>query len=695
MDGRRISRALAVPLAGLTVSLGLALPASVTAAHASGASATAVNGTAQPVDVVILADESGSMLDDSNEFTGMQQAATQIIDAEWSQQSRIAIDGFGSAPPGKQVSAAIDQYCPLTTVGVSGGRGTLIRCAAQIQARSAKKDNDNTDFAEALQQAYETLAGSRAEGHLPLIFFMSDGVLDEGSDSPYAQGVSDPSGKIGDRVAQALITAPSTGRLAELRSIGAEIWPIGFGQVDAKELSLFAAGGARSGCPAGSGANASLTLVSPSANAVQEVEDFQTALISAFADARCAVAQPPHSRLLPEGGHVSETVTISELATYASIIVDKGSPQVIVTFRDPAGRVFSDNGKPGGPQASVVGGTLIGAQEYGQQDQLALETLQLDNPAAGPWRVTFKDPPGVPAQQVGLSVIWQGVLGLQFTGQQVGDPGHPYTLAVQPVVRSARVPDSELGGFTGRFQVTWPDGQVQTVPARLDTAKGSPFSGDFTASVTVPQNPPNGRADVIFTGAASGVPGTTNTAFPVQLGGGLTITLQNTSGQRVAPGGTLQIPGVVDMNNQPTTKIVFVLGGLGNGVNATLTSPSGPISVDSGQPSVTLTIKFGTHARLGPATGTIRWAPVGQGNPAPSDYLSAASLDVTVGYPLPPLTSDWWFWLVVAAAGAVIVAALGRWLLIRYAKQVYLPQPAQAPPDPYLHEPGPRGNDPW
>jgi hypothetical protein len=662
---------------------------------------TTVPGTAQPVDVIILADESGSMLKYPNEITGMQQAATQIVDAEWSPQSRIAIDGFGSAPPGGQsTQAAIDQYCPLTAVDSSAARTALARCAAEIKGRSLQQGY-NTDFAAALQQASEVLSGSRAAGHLPLVFFMTDGQLDEGPDSPYVpKGVNDPFGTIGDRNAQALITAPSTGLLAQLRGIGAEIWPVGFGDAgrltSAKdELSLFAADGAQNGCPAGSGAQPSPKFIPPTVSSDQETQDIQTDLIAAFAEARCAAAEPPIWSPLPAGSAVSKTVTISPLATYASIIVDKGNSQVIVTYKDPAGQKFTDT-SPGGQGASAVGGVLFGPQQSGQPDQAALETLQLEDPAPGPWTVTFTDPKGVAAQEVGLSAIWQGEVTLEPTDQQVGDPGHQYTLAVQPVVRSARVQPSELSMFIGQFMVTWPGGQSVTKPAHLDTTKGSPTYGDFTATVTVPQNL-NGRANVNFTGAAPAVQGEASTSFLVRPGGGIVVALQNTSGRTVAPGGTLQINGTINANGQTGSKIVFALAGLGNGVDASLKSPFGQVTVPSGQQSITLTIYFDPKARLGPATGTIQWAPGGQGTPPPSDFLSASSLDLTIAYPAPPLTSHPWFWVIVALLAAVILVLLVRWLMVWRAWTIHVRGPiATAGSGTEWEIPGDSpGTDPW
>jgi von Willebrand factor type A domain len=653
--------------AGLALSAGLFFesPANaVTARLALGGTTVAAAGsradspsTPQPVDVVILADESGSMLTYKNEITGMQQAATQIVNSEWSPESRIAIYGFASAPPGGRLSsAAIDQYCGLTALSSPGARTTLDQCAADIKGRTTAAEGWNTDFAAALQQAYQTLAASRAAGRLPLVFFMTDGMLDEGPSSPYVpKGVSDPQGQAGDQAAQALITEPN-GLLAQLKNAGAEIWPVGFGQADKAELSLFAGGGAQSGCPAGSGVNPQPTIVPPTVGGAQETQDIQSALIKAFAEARCAVLVAPPPAPLCTGCSVHKTVTVSELATTATFIVDKGAPGVIVTYQDPAGRKFSDTSSAG-QGASAVGGVLTGGRQSGQADQSVLETLLVDNPTPGPWTVTFTDPPGVPATEVGLSLIWQGAVSLEFTDQQVGDPGQQYTLAVQPVVRSARVPASALTGFTGQFTVTWPGGHSVTEPARLDTSTGTVTSGDFTARVPVPLGL-NGTATAVFTGAAPGVQGQEDTSFPVRPGGGLTVTLNNTSGERVSPGGTLQIPGTIDTHGQPGTSIVFALSGLSNGVDASLTSPFGAMRVPSGRVPVTLKIHFDGKARLGKATGTIQWAPSGQDS-APSDWLSPASLDVIIAYPPLPPWSKWWFWLIIGIAAAVILAVLG------------------------------------
>jgi hypothetical protein len=193
------------------------------------------------------------------------------------------------------------------------------------------------------------------------------------------------------------------------------------------------------------------------------------------------------------------------------------------------------------------------------------------------------------------------------------------------------------------------------------------------------------------------VQGEASTSFLVRPGGGIVVALQNTSGRTVAPGGTLQINGTINANGQTGSKIVFALAGLGNGVDASLKSPFGQVTVPSGQQSITLTIYFDPKARLGPATGTIQWAPGGQGTPPPSDFLSASSLDLTIAYPAPPLTSHPWFWVIVALLAAVILVLLVRWLMVWRAWTIHVRGPiATAGSGTEWEIPGDSpGTDPW
>ncbi len=642
-------------LLGAGAAVLLALPAVARAdAQAARGSAAAAAGAAQAVDVVILADESGSMQQFPNEIQGEQQAATQIVQEEWSAQSQVAIYGFGSAPPGAPAQAAIDQYCgPMQLT--DAGRARLAQCAAEIKPRT-QAEGYNTDFAAALVQA-KTVLGAAPPGSLPLVFILTDGQLDVGPDSAYApKGLSPAqSDAAGNAKAQADITNPATGILGQLRGIGAEIWPVGFGSADKGELSLFARGGAQNGCPVGSGSIPSAAIVPPGGTGIQETEAIQSTVLGAFANARCAVLDQVSWFPLPAGGSVTRTVTISELATFGSLIVDKGDPRVVVSYTDPAGHKVSDNTGNGQPSGSFPDGT---SYALGGGGQSPLESLRLTNPDPGTWTVTFTDPPGVPKQTVGLAVLWQGEVQLEFVGQQVGDPGHRYLLAVQPTVRSRHVPASALGALTTSFAVTWPGGTAVTVPARLDRA-----SGDFTAQPLIPAGAGRGSARVTVTAASPGVQGQAAASFPVRPGGGLTVTLDLPRGTRVAPGASVTANATIDTNGAPATSIVFSLGGLSDGVDATITRPSGAIQVSSGRQVIPVTISFGKPSRLGPALGTIRWAPAGQGTPAPSDWLAFDSLDVNIEYPPTPIYEQpgWLagFVVVLLAAGLLFLRRLG------------------------------------
>ena len=443
---------------------------------------------------------------------------------------------------------------------------------------------------------------------LPLVFILTDGHLDVGQNSPYSGWLS--SSAAGNAAAQKLITAPSTGILHQLRRIGAEIWPVGFGQANTGELSLFARGGAQNDCPAGSGATPKAAIVAPTVTGSAETEAIQSKLIGAFAEARCAALGQTRWAQLPAGGSVHETVTISQLATLGALVVDKGDPRVEVTYTDPKGKKVSDNTANGQSSGSIDGAgyVLTGGS------QSPLETLRLDNPLPGPWKVTFTDPPGVPAQIVGLSVVWQGEVQLEFVNQKVGDPGHPYQVEVQPAVRSAPVSASALAGFTAGFTLRWPGGQAARVRARLDA------TGDFTATVTVPQGL-NGIARVTATAAAPGVQGQAATAFKVAPGGGLTVSLNIPRGTTVAPGGTVTANTTVDTNGLPATSIVLSLGGLGDGVDATIALPAKAVPVGSGRQSFPLTIRFG---QADPARPRTRHDPVDARRPGHAGAVGLA-----------------------------------------------------------------------
>jgi hypothetical protein len=640
--------------AGVAVLIAFPAVAHADAQAAPGAAIAAADA-AQTVDVVILADESGSMQQFPNETQGEQKAATQIVQEEWSAQSQVAIYGFGSAPPRAPMQAAIDQYCGPTQL-TDAGRTRLAQCAAEIKPRT-QAQGYNTDFAAALMQA-KTVLGAAPPGSLPLIFILTDGKLDVGPDSSYApKGLSPAqSDTVGNAKAQADITNVATGILGQLKGTGAEVWPVGFGGADQGELSLFARGGAQSACPAGSGSVPSAAIVPPGDTGVQETEAIQSKVLGAFANARCAVLDQVSWFPLAAGGSITKTVNISELATFGALIVDKGDPRVVISYTDPGGNKVSDNTGNGQPSGSFPDGT---SYTLSGSVQSSLESLRLVNPYPGPWKVTFADPPGVPAQTVGVALVWQGEVQLEFVSQQVGDPGYRYQLAVQPTVRSKPVPAGALGALVTSFTVTWPGGSAKAMPARLDKP-----SGDFIAQSLIPAGTKAGNAHVTVTAASPGVQGEAATSFPVRPGGGLTVTLDLPRGKRVFPGTSLTVNATIATNNAPATRILLSLGGLSDGVNATIAHPSGAVQINSGRQTVPVTISFGKPNRLGPALGAIRWAPAGQGTPTSSDWLAFESLDVDIVNPPTPFLEQPWPWvgLVAALCAAGIYFFGRRWI---------------------------------
>jgi hypothetical protein len=610
-------------------------PASLPSSNAGPPAGNVGSGSARPIDAVILADESASV--DPGAVIGERRAATQIAQAEWSPQSQIAIYGFGSVPPGKPSGAAIDRYCGPTELTGSAARAKLAQCAAQIAPRSVARGS-KTDFAAALAAAVAVLGERRSvKNRLPLVFLLTDGQLDVGPGSPYAGRSS--SFTQANANAQEFIVSSI---LPELRRIGAEIWPVGFGQSDARELAEFAAGGAQDGCPAASGGAPRAVVISATVTGLAQTRDIQSVLISSFAAARCATAPESVWTPLGAGGSAQQTVTINPLATHSALVVDKGDPRVEVTYTDPLGHKVSDTS---GPPSGLVDGS---SYELTQSAQLPLETLRLGSPVPGQWQVTFTDPPGVPAQVVGLSTAWQGGVDLEFVGQ-IANPGH-YQLTAWPVARSAPVPTSALGGLTAEFEVTLPDGQVTTLRSPLNA------SGYFAATVTVPGTL-RGTAHVITTASAPGVQGRADADVPIQSGGGISVSLNVPPGTPVAPGSTITANAVVENTGLPATRIAFSLVGIGDGVDATLTQPLGPVSIPSGTSTIPLTISIGRHSRLGPALGTIRWTYVGQATSATADWLAVGFLSVNVQYPLPPFWLHWWFWIAVASVVAACAAA--------------------------------------
>jgi len=220
---KRVTRGLVLG----ALALQLVVPPTLTSAATARLSASQVDS----LDLVILVDESAS-LKSADVQAEIQAVAGLVARRELSDQSlkvRIAIAGFGS---GKN---AVDEKCPPLIVTTKSVRD-LIDCSDLVRRRTSS--GQHTDFAKALTYASQTFQSLGTSASARVVILMTDGKYDPvGKRS--GSGLTDA-----DR--DALDEATSA-----LRADGAQIWPLGFGQVERDELDDLARKGAPSTCPTG------------------------------------------------------------------------------------------------------------------------------------------------------------------------------------------------------------------------------------------------------------------------------------------------------------------------------------------------------------------------------------------------------------------------------------------------------------
>jgi hypothetical protein len=613
-----------VAAVALSVSLVLAALISPRAGASPIAQGTVPFSEATPANVVILADESGS-IDLPGELPGERQAAAEIASAAWAKGSQVAIYGFGSAPPHEAESAAVDKICGLIPVASQQDIAALDNCASRIAVRPP--DAWNTDFNAALTVAGQVLAaqGAAGQGRVPLVFMLTDGRLDLGNQAATAAAQQQLSGSV----------------LPSLANQHIEIWPVGFGAADMSKLNAIAAGGAQtnSSCPAGTGAAPQATPV-PAVTGEKETEQIQQQLLKAFAAASCATTEPGQWRVLQPGQSVNLNVVVNPLTTLGSIIINKGSPAVTVTYTDP------DHGHVSDVTTTRPSGRLDGYTfDLSSSGPMATqEALRLDYPVPGQWAVTFYNPTPH-AQVVGTQVLWQGQVTPDITfSPTTGESGRQVRVLVTPALDARPVPAADLAPLRVAVTVQWQgDGTEVAVPVTFDAADGR-----FTGPVTVPAGK-SGNALVTATVQGTGVTGAATATLGYQPGGGLGITVTIPPGTRVDPGGTLTANADftnLDNTRQPVTHVEFLLSGLGGTGNASIVQSR--VTIGSGNGSVPVTIHVGKTR--GPIQGVIDWEVAGTTVQHP-----AGSLDISIEPP-PPWYTQWWLWTLLAV---VVLAGAG------------------------------------
>lgn len=204
-------------------------------ALASSVKPTSASTINSALDLVILVDESASL--SSSDVRAEIRAVQSLVsrrelsrdDAGTRLTTQVAIAGFGSG------SESVDEKCPPIVVTISNVED-LIRCADRVQRRTSA--GQHTDFAKAFEYASEIFRTRGRDGSVRAVILLTDGKYD-------------PVGKRGTSGLTAADIVALNSATAALREDGAQIWPLGFGQVEEDELNELARSGARSNCPTG------------------------------------------------------------------------------------------------------------------------------------------------------------------------------------------------------------------------------------------------------------------------------------------------------------------------------------------------------------------------------------------------------------------------------------------------------------
>lgn len=213
--------------------------------------------------------------------------------------------------------------CPRTTLDAAG-RETIGACVGKLRKRE-DGEGTGTDFPSAIRQGVHELTNGTDPSEPRVLFLLTDGIM-EVEDSPK---YGDPAHRKAEGERQLTLA------LKDAAEQGVQIWPLGFGpKPDEKQLARIAAGGYQKGC-------VELPSATPKAELVGGSEKVGTTLERIFAAAHCMRHEEGPA---PERPPTTFEIGISPLATVGSIVVDKGDPEVRITYTDPAGDKVATSG---------------------------------------------------------------------------------------------------------------------------------------------------------------------------------------------------------------------------------------------------------------------------------------------------------------------------------------------------------------
>lgn len=588
------------------------VPAVLIAPTSSAATSSAQSIDPQPVGVVVLVDESGSLQEPG---VAAERAATEtIVQSDPSTGSQLAVVGFAGSNGG-QGQTPVDVVCQPTTVTAGTNRDYLAGCTTKLTPMS-EQQGDDTDFPSALREGISLLNGMTGV-RAKMIFMLTDGKLDVRRDPAYG-----PNPTARQQEGEAQLTQV----LATAKTDGVSIWPLGFNQADQGELNQLAAGGAQANplCPDNS---------RPTARLATGTDDILASLVDAFASARCEGHDGPVTGQVGPGqsGPTKLTLTIPAVATDGSIAVDKVDPTLGVTFVDPDGNTVPL------PDGTMDGSTF---QLSGQTSPV--EVLRIENPLPGTWTVLLSPPTGSTTLTVSATVLWQGAVQSAI----VLDPPSPrpgqsaHVELVLATRRGALADPSALAGISAGAVLS--GNGFRSVNIALTPGAGGQFDGQL-------RMPGTGTGAFELVGQVSGT-GISNDQRPLygQFDTGtVTLIAQPTfdTGQ-VQPGGDLD--GVVQFQNATTGAhdVTLRLTGVSGGL-VTLSPNDYQVRPGTSQ------LPFRLHVAGNSPVGTIRGQLVISDVAGASAPYADPVFDIDVGYPPP-----WWQRNLAALIGAAVLVAV-------------------------------------
>jgi len=591
------------------------------------------------VNYAVAVDESASLAD--ADMAAEKAAAARIALGDVSSSSHVTVFGFAAAEGGGQ--SAVDPVCPRTTLDAAG-RETIGACVGKLRKRE-DGEGTGTDFPSAIRQGVHELTNGTDPLEPRVLFLLTDGIM-EVEDSPK---YGDPAHRKAEGERQLTLA------LEDAAEQGVQIWPLGFGpKPDERQLARIAAGGYQKGC-------VELPSAKPKAELVGGSEKVGTTLERIFAAAHCMRHEEGPD---PQRPPATLKIAISPLATVGSIVVDKGDPEVRITYTDPAGDKVPTSGTHKNSRFELAGGTGT------------VEALKITDPLPGVWKVRAEAPEGHRSLPVAVSVLWQG----ELRGAISMDPPSPragdqVTVTMRLQTREGyQIKDpSDYAGLRVKSELTG-DGFTPLALTLTDDGKGKDAKvsdGSFTGTTEIPADA-SGALKVSATLTAAGLSADTRSEGGKVAPGELPVTtaLDIPTGDTHPGGkvtGTLAVHNTSDAPRTLKLSVTDVKAGLLTVTPAQLTLKAD----ESGTRKVTVEVApagvFGdrlTDDGLSLA-GNVTVVDTTDGNL--TLVQSALSVDVT---PEPSIWDRfWWAFLAAAVLTALAVAAVLALIRLRQARR--------------------------